>query len=98
MESQPRVDRLTFKGQDRMNAFMHAAQGFLGDKPVQPFHAEGEFAQRQSPFSRQPTVAQPFKVLFSRIIRAVNNAKIFTPPHLKSRLHQFALGIVHDES
>ena len=51
----PRVNRFALHGQHAKRALMDLVQRILPDKPLQRFHAKGEFLQSQVPLSAEGT-------------------------------------------
>src|SRR5260370_30355839 len=82
------VDRLAFEREHGEDAFMHPAQRFMGDEPLQTFSAQRELAEGEVALAPKTPLAKPVDVLRGIVLRAVDEAQVFPPTYFQGRLKQ----------
>src|SRR5689334_14820643 len=74
---QPGIDRLALEGQDAEHALVNAPQRLFLHEPFEPFDAQRELSKSQRSLAGEPPFAQPVELPGQRVLRAVNDAKVF---------------------
>jgi len=87
----PRINRFAFHGQHAERAFMNLVKRILPDKPLQRFHAKGEFLQGQVLFPAEGTFFQPLQMIRLQVFRTVDDPEVLAAPALDCWLQKSAV-------
>ena len=76
---------------------MDAAQGFVLNKAIEGFEAQGKFAQGEGLLGFDIALTQFCEIVGGGVFRAVDDAEVFAPSALDGRLNQPAFFVAGDE-
>jgi hypothetical protein len=86
IDSQSRVHRLVFQGEDAEDALMHSSQWLVTHETLQPLDAESELADSGRTLASETARSKPRKVLVRGVFRAVDDPQVLSTPAFHSRL------------